>query len=173
MWQGFVSSAARRGRHRRLLSGCPVVTIRRDVPFAGKILSDGDPRRRDRAGELDALNETRGALQLSAGAGALAAIGPRQAAVERAVDDRVVLDALLVMTDGVEREGPACRDDAKVEGRGGIGGDDSVEDGGGQCLLISADETELAGKPVVAVCRGAARATQHERDRHQERCETG
>src|SRR5256885_5207169 len=140
MWQGFVSSAARRGRHRRLLSGCPVVTIRCDVALAGKILSDGDPRRRDRAGELDALNETRGALQLSAGAAALTAIGPRQAAVEGAVDDRVVLDALLVVTAGVEREEAARRDDAKVEGRGRVGGDDSVEDSGGEGCAINAHQ---------------------------------
>src|SRR2546421_4043159 len=126
MWQGFVSGAARRGRHRRLLSGCPVVTIRGDVAFAGKILSDGDLRRRDRASELDALNETRGALQLSAGAAALTAIGSGQAAVEGAVDDRVVLDALLVVTAGVEREEAACCDDTKVKGRGWIASDDSV-----------------------------------------------
>src|SRR5437588_1652981 len=160
MWQGSVSSAARRSRHRRLLSGCPVVTIRRDVAFAGKILSDGDLRRRDRGGELDALNEARGALQLSAGAAALTAIGSRQAAVEGAVDDRVVLDALLVVTAGVEREEAACRDYTKVEGWGGIASDDSVKDGSGQCLVIGADETEVASEPVVAVCRGAARATQ-------------
>src|SRR5438105_2857560 len=98
-----------------LLRGRPVVSIGRHVAFAGEVLSDGDLRCDNGGGELDALEEVREALELSASAAALAAIGSRHAAVLNAVDDGVVLDSLLVMTVGIERERAARGNYAEVE----------------------------------------------------------